>query len=642
MHLGYQHMVFDDFVERLREVRAIRARTLESLHTRQDAEAYQGRIREVLAKAFATDQDVLPVNPRTLWKKQYEGYSVEGITFDLRPGYQGTANLYIPDGLKGPAPAVLFACGHAEDGKASTVYQQCCIRLVQNGFVVLSSDPVQQGERRQYDLIPVEERGQAAGLCGAHNVIDRQLRLLGESMPAWRVWDNRRALDVLLARPEVDKAHVGMTGNSGGGTLTEWTWANEPRLTMAAPSCHVTTFLTNLENELPTDAEQCPTGVLAAGLEMGDFLMLRAPQPVILLGQKYDFFERRGLVETYQETRRFYSLFGAEDKVELFIGPTTHGYSPHNQKAMVSFFLRMSGRNSTLAEVEPAPIPAKDTWVTPQGNVNQAGSAPVWKVIGQIAERAAASRKAPATEQEWRQAAGKLLKMPIRRGQPPHYRCLRCWMPEKEVFWSRAAIETERGIRAILHKRLVDVAEAQTLNVEEEITLFLPHFSSEEETVGFAPVAKREGALYMLDVRGIGETQQEEERAGGFFQPYGSDYMMNAFSSMFGESYFGRRVFDVLRSIDVLKAEGVKKIHLVGRGTGSLLALFAALFEPAVADLELHETPKTFREWIDNAVCDWPASSYPDKVLLAFDLPDLRDFYGARLTVKSWSDSLMQ
>jgi dipeptidyl aminopeptidase/acylaminoacyl peptidase len=73
-------------------------------------------------------------------------------------------------------------------------------------------------------------------------------------------------LDVLLSRPEVDPTRVGMTGNSGGGTLSEWIWANEPRLTMCAPSCHVTSFLTNLENELPTDAEQCPPGVIGAGL----------------------------------------------------------------------------------------------------------------------------------------------------------------------------------------------------------------------------------------------------------------------------------------------------------------------------------------------------------------------------------------
>jgi hypothetical protein len=41
---------------------------------------------------------------------------------------------------------------------------------------------------------------------------------------------------------------------------------------MAAPGCFVTTFLHNLENELPADNEQCPPGVIGAGLELVDFL----------------------------------------------------------------------------------------------------------------------------------------------------------------------------------------------------------------------------------------------------------------------------------------------------------------------------------------------------------------------------------
>mgnify|MGYP004359039729 CR=1 FL=1 len=45
-------------------------------------------------------------------------------------------------------------------------------------------------------------------------------------------------------------------GNSGGGTMTSWIWAVDPRFTMAAPSCFITTFEKNLENEIPADAEQ--------------------------------------------------------------------------------------------------------------------------------------------------------------------------------------------------------------------------------------------------------------------------------------------------------------------------------------------------------------------------------------------------
>ena len=81
-------------------------------------------------------------------------------------------------------------------------------------------------------------------------MMGKQQELLGEFFGMWRAWDGIRALDYLLRRPEVDKARVGLTGNSGGGTMTSWLWALDERFTMAAPSCFITTFERNLANEL--------------------------------------------------------------------------------------------------------------------------------------------------------------------------------------------------------------------------------------------------------------------------------------------------------------------------------------------------------------------------------------------------------
>ena len=125
--------------------------------------------------------------------------------------------------------------------------------------------------------------------------------------------------------------------------MTTWLWAMEPRFTMAAPSCFVTSFLANLENEIPADCEQYPPGVLGAGLEMADFIIAHAPKPVILLGQNYCFFDRRGLREAYAEVSRFYAVLRApSESTRLFIGPEPHGFSVHNQEAMVEFFAASS------------------------------------------------------------------------------------------------------------------------------------------------------------------------------------------------------------------------------------------------------------------------------------------------------------
>ncbi|HXK58600.1 MAG TPA: hypothetical protein PLP42_01780 [Acidobacteriota bacterium] len=54
-----------------------------------------------------------------------------------------------------------------------------------------------------------------------------------------------------------------------------------------------------MENELPADDEQCPPGALALGLDHSDFIAALAPKPVILLGQEKDYFDARGLEESF-------------------------------------------------------------------------------------------------------------------------------------------------------------------------------------------------------------------------------------------------------------------------------------------------------------------------------------------------------
>ena len=49
---------------------------------------------------------------------------------------------------------------------------------------------------------------------GSHQV------LVGEVLGGWFAWDGVRALDYLLTRAEIDPQHLGVTGNSGGGTQT--------------------------------------------------------------------------------------------------------------------------------------------------------------------------------------------------------------------------------------------------------------------------------------------------------------------------------------------------------------------------------------------------------------------------------------
>ncbi len=645
MKNGYQHIVLDDFVDKLRTMHKERTARLEALKTKEDALAYRDYVRGVVAKAFGPFPERVPLDSVVTGKIQCDGYTIEKVRFCSRPNYWVTANLYVPEGLEAPAPASLGASGHSQDGKACDTYQKFALRLVKNGFVVLMYDPIQQGERRQYDGF--DYIGQANGLCSAHNVMGKQLELLGETMPSWRVWDGRVALDYLLTRPEVDPTRIGITGNSGGGTLSEWIWANEDRLAFAAPSCHITSFLTNLENELPTDAEQCPFGVIAGGLEMVDMMICQAPKPAIMLGQKYDFFERRGFIQAYRELKNFYALLGAEDKIECFMGPTGHGYSDHNQRAMVAFFRKAAGMGGEMNDVDVDSLVKKEEelYVCDGGNVVKCGSTPIYGLMSQMADRLAAKR-VPPMGGEWQALITELLQLPPKPLDPPHYRVLRPQAEKKGdgyEMWARYAVETEGDIRAILRERLPDHTFGHSFNVKAEETLYLPQWSSEEDGNSFEPLIGMNGGaeVFALDVRGLGESMPEEGY-GSFHQPYGMDFMFHSFGAMFNQSYLGRRVYDVLRTLDLLASEGCQSVKLVGRGQGAVIAAFVAMLSPLVKCVELHDAPKSFREWIDAKICDWPAANMPFGVLKYFDLPDLYAALGDRLKVVSNWNAIMK
>ncbi|MDE2700377.1 MAG: hypothetical protein OXI23_16010, partial [Gemmatimonadota bacterium] len=124
-----------------------------------------------------------------------------------------------------------------------------------------------------------------------------------------------------------------------------------------------------------------------------------------------------------------------------------------------------------------------------------------------------------------------------------------------------------------------------------------------------------------LYVRGLGESLADDER--DFFHPYGNDYMCNGYGLMLGQSFLGRRVHDVLSTLDLLVYEGAKKIHLYGRGQGAIHALFAGFLHSAVTTVTLKNYPQSYRVWTQTPLVSWPAANIPRGVLTSYDLPDL-------------------
>jgi len=641
----FPRMVHEFFVRQVRASGARHVRKLNQLKTKADAEQYVRSAQERVRLSFGQEPERTPLNPRVTGTVERETYRIENVIFDSRPGFPVTANLYIPKGHTGPMPAVVGTCGHSHNGKAETAYQSFAQGLARLGYVCLIYDPIGQGERLQYVK---EDLSSKIGVGVAEHLhAGNQQFLVGDFFGMWRAWDGIRALDYLLTRPEVDSNHIGVTGNSGGGTMTTWLCGVEQRWSMAAPSCFVTTFRRNMENELPQDTEQCPPQALALGLDHADFFAAMAPKPVIILAKERDYFDVRGSEETYNRLRRLYRLLDAEDNVAMFVGPTGHGYSQENREAMYSWFDRAAHRpaisgggrlNGALhatgdvaLTAEPAVVIEKDEtlWCTPQGQVAAfENTRTVFGFTREKSKRLAKSRKSLRGE-PLRQAVADVLKLPAKPRGVPDYRNWRYLgsrgYPTKYAM--AYTVDTEPGMYAIVYRLTEERWHSRPPRAGKRAILYVSHLSADAELrdeplIREVMQAETDSPVFACDVRGIGESLPDTCNPGSFHSKYGNDYFYAIHSLMLDRPYLGQKTFDLLRVIDWLASVGHTDIHIVGRGWGALPATFAAVMSEQVTQVTLKNALTSYSEIAESEHYEWPLSALLLNVLAHFDLPD--------------------
>jgi cephalosporin-C deacetylase-like acetyl esterase len=633
----FPRMMQEYYVARIRGLEQRMLEKKNALKTRADAEAYVKEVRERIAKAFAPmPKEKTPLNARVTGTLDRDGYAVEKVIFESRPKFFVTANLYLPKGRAGRVPGVVGSCGHSPNGKMEAAYQSFAQGLARQGTACLIFDPIGQGERHQY----VDEAHglKYKGATHEHNKAGNQMELVGEFLGSWRAWDGIRALDYLLTRPEIDPQHVGITGNSGGGTMTTWLMGLEPRWTMGAPGCFVSTWRRNLENELPQDNEQCPPRSLALGLDHDDYLAAMAPKPVIILAKELDYFDARGSEETYERLRRLYALLGAEKNVQLHIGPTAHGYTQENREAMYRFFNSIT--KASDAQAEPAITVEKDAdlWCTPTGQVNaDLGSRTVFSLTKGKAERLKQAREAkPATADALKQAVAGSLRLPERDPKsPPNVRILRARGGDRKYpkkYWINYAVDSEPRIQAVCTMLGDEPLNSRPPRAPEgkpgRVLLWISDRSADAELRDeplIRELMEKEGAgvpVFACDVRGIGDSLPGT--AGGDpLSYYGADYFYAAYANMFARPYLGGKTHDVLRTIDFLAEYGWTDIHLASRGWGCLPGGFAALLDDRVKTVTLRDRLESWHSVAVEEHYEWPLSHMIFGVLRDWDLPDV-------------------
>jgi cephalosporin-C deacetylase-like acetyl esterase len=624
-------MVHEYFVRAVQEAHARHVAAYQRLQSADDAHRYVESVRERIRTCFGPEPERTPLAARITGTVERDAYRIEKVLFESRPSFPITANLYLPTGVAFPRPAVVGSCGHSANGKAFSAYQSFAQGLARLGYVCLLYDPLGQGERLQYTQPDLTSR-LGPGVA-EHLVAGNQQFLVGEFLGMWRAWDGIRALDYLLSRPEVDPRHVGITGNSGGGTLTTWLCGLDPRWTMAAPACFVTTFRHNMENELPADTEQCPPRALALALDHVDFLAAMAPKPVEILAQERDFFDVRGSQEAADRLKKLYRLLDAEQDAALHVGPNEHGFSQENREAMYSWFGRATGQSDAVREPTLTLEDDRTLWCTPQGQVAALeNTRTVFWFTREKSRQLAAERGQPRGD-ALRQAVANVLKLSAANRDAPgaaaDFRILR---PAREQaypvpFATTYAIPTEPGILALVYMLTNTSWAARPPRGGPVAHLYVAHRSSdrelrEDQRLREAIASRTEAPWFTCDVRGIGESQPNTCGDNSFDDPYGCDYFYAIHSLMLDRPYVGQKTHDLLCVLEWLATFGYTEIHLSAKGWGCLPATFAALLSPRVTQVTLVNPLRSYAEVAETEDYREPLSTILPDVLAHFDLPD--------------------
>ena len=633
----YGTMLQDYYGAIMAETMEKRRAELAAVKTPAQARAYVKKVRAKYREALGGFPKKTPLKPVITRTQVIDGIAVDNVIFESRPGFKVTANFFRPAKFTGKLPGVLGVMGHAEEGNLSGAYQSYALGLAKKKFAVLLVEPSGQGERKQFWNTPGIDQTKL-GCCSEHNLVNKMLLLRGDAFCKWRIWDGVRALDYLLTRPEVDTTRVGVTGNSGGGTMSTYLWSFDDRFTMGAPSCYITSFERNFDNELPVDAEQVIPGLAAKGFEMADFLIGRAPDPAIILAKSNDFFDVRGAAATYAETVRIYRLLGAEENIRFYVGDGNHGYTQNNREAMYGFFTEHAFGRRAAKEPELRLLTKKEISVTPNRRViDLPGAVSLPQIIARdVAEvqkkrgrgKAASIRKYLAEVQQ--------IAVPA---ELPDYQVPRPLRLPDDRLISRFGIRTEPGIRTFLY--LLGKEKEECFNqipAFDTMTLYVAHDSAAEELLDGRAVGK--GVIAALDIRGVGATRPTttDQIKFDIRSSYASEYFYDAAGLFLNRPLPGGRANDVLAAAKLLKDRGVKKLVLVGRGIGGLAALMAAAAAPKLfAEVKLYNIPLSYAALCKRGITVWPQSSMPVGYLNIGDLQDMVKAVHAEV-VEPWDD----
>lgn len=304
------------------------------IKTREDWETRRGHVLANLHKVMGDlprPEKPVPLDMQVLEEAKVGDLVRKKISYHTDSREQRvTAYLFLPPG-DGKHPAILClhqttGIGKGEPaGLGGNPNLHYALHLAQRGYVTLAPDYPSFGDYK-YDFDP--KLGYKSG-----------------SMKA--IYDNIRAIDLLVSLPRADAGRIGCIGHSLGGHNTIFTAVHDTRIKVAVSNCGFTRFHKYYEGKLagwtsdrymPLIAREYGNNPDKVPFDFPELIAALAPRAFLASSPVGDSnFEVSGVKDSIAAARPVFKLLGAEENLAANYPDCAHDFPEDVRKTAYDF-----------------------------------------------------------------------------------------------------------------------------------------------------------------------------------------------------------------------------------------------------------------------------------------------------------------
>lgn len=307
----------------------------------------------------------------------YDGLHIEELSWQLPYGRVTEAVLLKPEGATGRLPAILAFHDHGGNKyfgtrKITKISDQqhplmvahqkeyyegfaWANEVAKRGYVVLVPDAFSFASRRvmMKDVLPFMRNGLDDNdpenpknisaynqWAGQHeHTMAKSLFCAGTTWPGVFFAEDKKALDILCARSDVDASRIGCAGLSGGGLRTVFMGGLDERIKCAIPVGFMTTWKDFLLNKSVNHTWMVYVPLLPPEMDFPEILALRAPLPTLVLNdQDDDLYTMPEMQRADKILNEVYKKAGHEDHYKCSFHPGPHKFDKKMQDEAFDWF----------------------------------------------------------------------------------------------------------------------------------------------------------------------------------------------------------------------------------------------------------------------------------------------------------------